>query len=51
MAWPDSQASVKFASPKLGFVHMGWGSSGERQGIGEAVEKCARDFDEIIGGR
>ena len=27
----------------------GGGSSGERQGVGEAVEEGARDFDDLVG--
>ena len=34
----------------LGFVHFGRGSGGERQGIGQAVEESARDFDDVVGG-
>ena len=34
---------------KLGFVHRERGSSSERQGIGEAVDEGAGDFDDLIG--
>ena len=35
--------------PQLGFVHPERGSSGERQGIGEAVKEGAWDFDDLVG--
>ena len=34
---------------ELGFVHPERGSSGERQGIGEAVKEGAWDFDDLVG--
>ena len=37
------------ASPsKLGFVHLGRRSGGERQGGGQAVEEGAGDVDDLV---
>ena len=48
-----SSALVTLAveAPELGFVHRSRGSSGERQSVGEAVEECAGDFDDLVGRR
>jgi SRSO17 transposase len=35
---------------ELGFVHIDRRSGGERQGVGEAIEEGAWDFDDLVGG-
>src|SRR4029079_4438902 len=37
------------SDPKFGFVHIAQRSGGERQGVGEAVEEGAGDFDDLVG--
>ena len=34
---------------KLGFVHIGRRSGGERQSVGKAIKEGAWDFDDVVG--